>query len=846
MIGSKNHGYQSLQPIRRRIATAWATPGRELEQSLLRLTIGGLVLAYLLHGAAPGGLSAPVTRVVVLFLIVAALITASIMLRPRKSISRRVFAMVLDNTAITGCMYVTGPSGAALYPLYLWVTFGNGFRFGHGYLYASCALSLAGFTFVVLASSHWRDHSALSAGLLIGLIMLPAYVSALLRRLNAAVRRSEAANQAKSQFLAKMTHELRTPLNGIVGTNDLLRETPLNREQRELTDTIGDSVRTLLSLIENVLDFSKIEANKLGIERTRFDLHHVLNNTIRMLRPQAQSKDLALRLQIAPDVPFRLHGDPHHLHQVLVNLIGNAIKFTARGTVDVRVSLVGEGPARVHVRFEIIDTGIGIAPEVLDRIFDHFTQADESTTRHYGGSGLGTTIAKQLVELMGGQIHVSSQPDLGSRFWFELPLTKQAPGGPGTRTLEGLRLLLVSEADDRHGMLMQWLRRWQVDVTVVSTASEARECLVNASSINSTYDAVLIHKPTLDIDARQFAETVLHRPGAIHPPLFLIRTDEDSQARQPLIGAGYSWILRSPVNEDHLFNLLHSASPHTPADLARPGQVGDHPRLGARPMGQAPVLLAEDNPVNQRVLSQILEHAGYDVCLVDNGRDALEELLRRRFSLAILDMQMPEMGGLETLRRYRNQGHAEHGAVPVLILTATATVEAARECEAAGADGYLSKPVGSARLLDAVGTLICARPAPALGQGHGNITTSRPAIDPGKLDELAALGLDAEALSDLVSRFSTDTAALLHRMAEALRAGDYTAFSDLAHSVKGNAGDLGAMGLYQACRDAEHRTPEEYVRTGVQLLETIHHEFDQARGALETCAGKPRGQHAAP
>src|SRR6185437_939834 len=358
--------------------------------------------------------------------------------------ARRVFAQFADVAAITWYMTVFGESAAPLFLLYIWVTLGSGFRFGPRYLISELAMSVLGFGLVLYLNEFWRAHLALGAGLLIGMIAVCMYVLTLVRRMFDAVARAEAANLAKRRFISMVSHELRTPLNAIIGMADLLRDTPLSREQADMLQTLRGSSRVMLGLVEDVLDFSKIEAGKLTLEKIDFDLHALVNSTCRIVSAQAAAKGVEFVVSLMPEVPPAVRGDPHHLRQVLINLAGNAVKFTEKGSVTVHVSVQGETPSAVRLKFSIRDTGIGIAPEAQARIFDSFTQADDSTSRRFGGTGLGTTIAKQLTELMGGRIGMESAVGLGSTFWFEIAFDKQPEraGRAGADELSGARVLL--------------------------------------------------------------------------------------------------------------------------------------------------------------------------------------------------------------------------------------------------------------------------------------------------------------------------------------------------------------------------------------------------------------------
>ena len=702
--------YRLFAAIRERLAQR---PDSEHVQAAIRIGIGLILTVYVVIVAQENGVITSigwqVLPVAALFDLLAIGLFIGIVIKPQVSIVRRVIGIMADIGMNTYVLYTLGEVGAPLYGVYLWVAFGNAFRYGPRYLYFASSLSVTGFIFVFFSNEYWAAHRALGIGLTVALIVLPLYVASLARQLHAALARAKEASQAKSQFLANMSHEIRTPLNGVIGMSHLLMGTPLHQEQKDYAQTIHASARTLLTLIEDILDISKIEAGRVVLETTDFDLHGLVHSIATMLAPQAHTKGLAFSVYIAPETPFLLRGDPVHVRQVLINLVGNAIKFTEQGGIEIRVNLVSEDTHNAGIRFEVIDTGIGIAPEAQARIFESFTQADSTTTRRFGGTGLGTTIAKQLVKLMKGRIGLQSTLGVGSTFWCEIRFQKQprvAQLLADTEKLVDTRVLMISSDTENRSLVLGYLKIWEVELAMAENAAQAFALLVNAAHSGSPFHTVLVDQEHLDMYPLQFIAAAQSEATLSGLSLVLIRKNDDSKTADDYLKAGYSYVLESPAEKRLLFNALHASSMAQQHDNEDVVWLNDRYKrhAGIRQSGLK-ILVAEDNVINQKVISKILESAGHRPVLVQNGEQALDALGRESFDLVILDMQMPVVSGLEVVKIHRFT-EPKDSPVRFLILTANATTDAMRECREAGVDGFLTKPIEPAKLLDQIDRLV--------------------------------------------------------------------------------------------------------------------------------------------
>jgi two-component system, sensor histidine kinase RpfC len=827
-----------LDSLRTRLA---GRPDTEHEQASVRVIVGTVLAFYLLYAVDFAG--GEVTRgyrylaAALVFFGCAAAIFIELLRSPGISPTRRILGVLLDVAVVTFFMSQLGSLGAPLFLIYLWVTLANGVRFGARYLVISLVASVIGFSGVLMMSEFWVENRVAGLGLMAGMIALAIYVRSLVTKLFDAVARAEAANQAKRRFISVVSHEMRTPLNAIIGMSDLLRDTTLNREQADMLQTLRGSSRVMLGLVEDVLDFSKIEAGKLVLEKTDFDLHALLNSTCRMLAAQAASKSVEFVVSIMPEVPPAMRGDPHHLRQVLINLAGNAVKFTEKGSVTLHVSAHEETDSRVRLKFSIRDTGIGIPPEAQVRIFESFTQADEATTRRFGGTGLGTTIAKQLVGLMQGNIGVESAVGLGSTFWFEVRLEKQPErAGGGTGELAGARILLVGFPDTERRACEATLAGWGATPVAVATVEEAGARLVEEISLAKPYHSALLFASTHDRKLVQRFRRVAPEPA---PPAILAVQGSGEVPRFEALSSGFAAVLELPFDKRRLFNVLHSVAA---GDDVREGVVRlqDYARRepGARKLQ---VLVADDNPTNRVVIAKILERGGHAVTLTSDGDQALDALEQQQFDAVILDRNMPGTGGIEALQALRLMTRGRE-RLPVIILSADATPEAKREAFEAGADAFLAKPVEALRLLEEIQNVVSGN-AEQAKPNESALPAARPSatapqredqvVNTEVLGHLEELGSSAGFVEKLAGVFVADNSALLGRMERAVAARNYGELRSHLHAMKGSSASMGTERLTSLCTSLGACSDAELRLQGPKLLRTLSDELSAARSELD-------------
>lgn len=670
---------------------------------------------------------------------------------------------------------------------------------------------------------------------------------------------AEAANHAKSSFLARMSHEIRTPMNGVLGMTELLLETGLSSVQRKYAETVQSSGKNLLAIINDVLDFSKIEAGKLELEKVDLDVRESLEDIVDLLAERAHAKGLELACRIPADLNTKVKGDPLRLGQVLTNLTGNAIKFTQSGAVVISVEGIQHTDTATTLRFEVSDTGVGISEEAQSRIFDEFSQADGSTTRKHGGSRLGLAISRQLVEMMGGTIQLKSALGKGSTFWFECTFDKQLESqGPESNevpqgALTGLRTLIVESSSVSRGILYSQVCNWGMNVRVAETPEHGLELLTQAASRGAPFDLAVVDLGYAGKDSLELARSIKQKPAISTVRLVMLTPVGNHALMKDVRDAGMNTCLVKPVRQSHLYEslvqvMLGGQSGAT--EVAAPvEEIASTPAIGNR----GKILLVEDNLVNQAVaLGMLHKLQGYEVVVAQNGKEALDALDKkdgRAFDIVLMDCHMPELDGFETTVEIRKREHANNSKrIPIIALTANAMAQDREDCLNAGMDDHLAKPLSRQQLKTKL-ELWLPEPA-AMPETVAPVAATATAKDVDVLDRQILSQLrelenadDPHLVSRVLKLYLDESPKLVEKLKQAVQQKEMREIELTAHTLKSSSANIGATALAGLCSEihAAIRTLDiqRASRAFAEVETAFHHVQSALTAELKQIAAAP-------